>query len=83
MKCPNCGSENVSYQIVTKSKLKDKHHSIIWWLLIGWWWVPTWWICFTVPALIIKATTHKKQKIKQKNLSMCVCQHRGYKWAAK
>ena len=83
MKCPNCGSENVTFQIVTKSKLKDKHHSVIWWLLIGWWWVPTWWICFTVPALIIKAISHKKQKIKQKNVSMCICQSCGYKWAAK
>jgi hypothetical protein len=36
MNCPKCGSEKVNVQMVSESKLKDKHHSIAYWLLIGW-----------------------------------------------
>ena len=35
MKCPKCGSENVNVQMVTDTKLKNKHHSLIYWLFIG------------------------------------------------
>lgn len=80
MKCPVCGSENVSVQIVTETELKNKHHGVVWWLCIGWWWVPIWWLCFTIPALIIKIFAPKKQKLKQRHKTICVCQNCGHKW---
>lgn len=80
MKCPVCGSENVTVQIVTETELKNKHHGVVWWLCIGWWWVPIWWLCFTIPALIIKIFAPKRQKLKQRHKSMCVCQNCGHKW---
>ena len=80
MKCPVCGSENVNGQIVTETERKNKHHGIFWGLCIGWWWVPIWWLCFTIPALIIKIFSPKKQKLKQRHKSMCVCQNCGHKW---
>ena len=80
MKCPVCGSENVNVQIVTETGLKNKHHGVFWWLCIGWWWVPIWWLCFTIPALIIKIFAPKKQKLKQHHKSIHVCQNCGHKW---
>ena len=29
MKCPKCGSENVSVQVVTETELKEKKHGVI------------------------------------------------------
>lgn len=80
MKCPVCGSENVTVQIVTETELKNKHHGVVWWLCIGWWWVPIWWLCFTIPALIIKIFVPKKQKLNQHHKSIRVCQDCGNKW---
>ncbi len=80
MKCPVCGSENVTVQIVTETELKNKRHGIFWWLCIGWWWVPIWWLFFTIPALIVKVFAPKKQKLKQHHKSVCVCQNCGHKW---
>ena len=68
MKCPVCGSENVNVQIVTETELKNKHHGVFWWL------------CFTIPALIIKIFAPKKQKLKQHHKSIRVCQNCGHKW---
>lgn len=28
MKCPKCGSENVSFQIINEQKLVTKHHGL-------------------------------------------------------
>lgn len=80
MTCPKCGSQNVSTQIVTDMKLKDKHHGVFWWLFIGWWWLFVKWLVFTIPALIVKIFGHKKQKIVSKQRTMCVCQNCGYTW---
>ena len=80
MKCPVCGSENVNVQIATETELKNKHHGVLWWLCIGWWWVPIWWMFFTIPALIIKIFAPKKQKLKQRHKTVCVCQNCGHKW---
>ena len=68
MKCPVCGSENVNVQIVTETELKNKHHGVVWWL------------CFTIPALVIKIFAPKKQKLKQHHNSIRVCQNCGHKW---
>lgn len=83
MKCPNCGSENVTVQVVSESDLKRKHHSIFWWIFIGWYWVPIKWIIFTIPALIVKIFAPKRQKIKTIHKSMAVCQSCGHKWEIK
>lgn len=82
MVCPKCGSDRVNVQVVQQTKLVDKHHGIFWWIFVGWWWVPVKWFIFTVPALIVKIFSPKKQKLKQKTKSVCVCQNCGHQWTA-
>lgn len=82
MVCPKCGSNNVNVQAVQQTQLVDKHHGIIWWLLIGWWWVPIKWFVFTIPALIVKIFAPKNQKLKQVTQSVCICQNCGHHWKA-
>ena len=31
-----------------------KKHGCLWWLCIGWWWLPIKWICYSIPAFIIR-----------------------------
>lgn len=81
MICPKCGSENVNVQVVTETQLKNKHHSLFWWIFIGWWWIPVKWLFFTFFALIALFLP-KRQKLKQKHVSMCVCQNCGNNWKA-
>ena len=33
MKCPKCGSTNISVQIISETQLKEQHHGIFWWLV--------------------------------------------------
>lgn len=80
MTCPKCGSQNVSVQAVTVSKLVDRHHGCLWWLIVGWWWVPFKWIFFTGFALLFAIFGHKKQKLKSKTHSETVCQNCGNRW---
>lgn len=51
-------------------KKTTKKHSLGWWLFIGWWWYPVKWICFSIPAFIIrtiwKAATSPKNTPKIK-----------------
>ena len=82
MKCPKCGSENVTVQMVTETQLKEKKHGVMWWLLIGWWWIPTKWIIFTVPALIVKIFAPKKYETKTTHKNMAICQDCGHSWKA-
>ena len=82
MTCPKCHSSDVKAQVVTETQLKNKHHSIFWWLIIGWWWTCIKWIIFTVPALIVKIFVPKRQKLKQKQVTMWVCQSCGHTWKA-
>ena len=79
MVCPRCGSENVNVQVVTETQLKNKGKGCLWWLIIGWWWVPIKWFCFTFFALLA-AFLPKRQKLVQKQFSMCVCQNCGNNW---
>lgn len=83
MQCPKCNSTNVNVQIVTETKLKNKHHNILWWIFIGWIWIPIKWLVLTLPALIFKIFGHKKQKVKQTNKQVCVCQSCGNTWEIK
>lgn len=78
--CPKCGSKNTTIQVVTESILKNKHHSIIWWIFIGWWWIPCKWFFFTLPALIIKIFRPKRKEIKNITKNKCVCQDCGCTW---
>ena len=79
IKCPNCQSDKVLIQVVNESILKNKHHSVIWWLIIGFWFVPLMWFCFWLPKLFIKlfGLGHKKQKIVNKTVKKAVCQQCG------
>ncbi len=78
--CPKCGSNNVNIQVVNNAKLVTKHHGIIWWLIIGWWWIFVKWLIFTIPALIFAIFGHKKQKIKNVQEKIVVCQSCGNTW---
>ena len=82
MKCPKCGSENVTVQVVTETKIKNKHHGFGWWFFIGWWWIPFKWICFFWIALIVKIFAPKRQKVENKHISKCVCQNCSNTWNA-
>ena len=80
MKCPKCESENVNVQMVTETKLKTKHHSILYWIFIGWWLEIILWFFLTIPRLLAAMFGHKKQKLVTKHKSMAVCQNCGYNW---
>lgn len=80
MKCPKCESENVNVQMVTETKLKTKHHSILYWLLIGWWLEIILWFFLTIPRLLAAMFGHKKQKLVTKHKSVAVCQNCGHNW---
>lgn len=80
MKCPKCGSENVSVQVVTETELKEKKHGVIWWLCVGWWWIPIKWLVFTLPALLIALFKPKKYKTVSHSKKMAVCNNCGKSW---
>ena len=83
MKCPKCGSENVTVQMVSETHLKEKKHGVLWWLCIGWYWVPIKWVIFTLPALILAIFKPKKYKSEVVNRKMAVCQTCGHSWEIK
>ena len=80
IRCPHCGSGNVSIQMITESKLKNKHHSILYWLFIGWWLEVLLWFFLTIPRLLIFIFMPKKQRIVQKQRKVAICQSCGYSW---
>lgn len=80
MVCPKCHSEDVRTQVINEVSIKNAHHGILWWLFVGFWWVPLKWLIFTIPALILKLFGRKKQKVVNKQKTVCVCQHCGYTW---
>ena len=82
MTCPKCGSSNINVQMVSETKLKKKHHGIIYWICFGWLIEIFLWIFLTLPMLIIAIFRPKKYKTKTKHKSMCVCQNCGNHWNA-
>lgn len=80
MKCSKCGSENVNVQMVSESKLKTKHHSVLYWIFIGWWLKPILWLFLTIPMILGKMFGRKNQKLVTKHSSMAVCQNCGNSW---
>lgn len=83
MKCPKCGSENTTVQVVTETELYEKKHGILWKICIGWWWIPVKWFFAFLPALIVKIFRPKKYRTKSTHKSMAVCQDCGHKWEIK
>lgn len=78
MICPVCNSENVKVQVINKVKIKNCHHGCLWWLIIGCWWVPFKWLFLTIPAILFKIFGHKKQKVINRQTTVCVCQSCGH-----
>lgn len=83
MKCPKCGSENVTVQVVTETELKEKKHGVFWWICVGWWWLPIKWLVFTLPALIVKIFAPKKYKTVNHTKKIAVCHDCGKSWNVK
>lgn len=88
MKCPKCGSDNVTASTFqedrgtvttskTKSKYREQGHGCLWWLTIGWWW---WivdllsWIVFFIPRLILRLFSAPFRRKKYKGTSSTVSQ---------
>lgn len=71
MKCPKCGSENISVQAVTEVKTK-RRGCLAWslWILLA--------ICTLGLILIIPALTNSK--VKSKTKKQAICQDCGKSW---
>lgn len=82
MVCSKCGRENVNVQMVSESKLKTKHHGIIYWFCFGWLIDIMLWIFLTIPRLLIAMFMPRQQKMVTKHRSMAVCQNCGNSWKA-
>lgn len=83
LECPRCHSHNVSVQLTNMVTIKNKHHSVFWWIFVGWWWLPIKWLVFTVPALIFKIFGHRPQRAVNVQRKTCVCQSCGESWDIK
>lgn len=81
MICPNCGSNNVTTQVVSEIKEVKKKKSVLWWILISWWWIPIKWLVFTGYAIILKVIKLlKPKKYKSEARVIHVCQNCGNIW---
>ena len=81
--CKKCGSTNINYQVLTNTITKDKHHSLLWWLIVGWWWIPIKWIFFTGIAVfmfVLKMLGVRKKKSVFVDRTKAVCQDCGHAW---
>lgn len=83
MTCPSCGSENVRVQVVTIHQLRNRHHSVLYWILVGWWLQPLLWIFFSIPMLMIRLFAPRDKKLVAVHSSMAVCQQCGQVWKVK
>ena len=93
MRCPRCGSSDVTVQAVVEHRLADAkvRHGIIWRLAIGWWFAPTWclvkfvfkWVIFFSLTLISTAfgwDRGKRYSIVSETRAKAVCQSCGHIW---
>lgn len=80
MVCKKCGSQNVTVQVVTETKVKEKKHGILWWICVGWWWIPIKWLVFTLPAILGKLFGKPKYKVTTKTRKIAVCNDCGKSW---
>ena len=68
MKCPKCGSENVTVQVVNETELKEKKHGFLF---------------LFFPALIVKIFAPKKYKTVNHQKKIAVCHECGKSWKVK
>lgn len=80
MKCPKCGSERVTVSVINEVHLVDRHHRLVWWILVGWWWIAIKWLFLTLPALIVKLFGRRKQTTRNTKVKICACQNCGNSW---
>lgn len=78
MKCPKCGSTNVSCQAVEKVHQKAKK-GCLYWLFIGWWLEPLEWLFLTLPKLLFALFGHHTKTV-SKTITYAVCQDCGHRW---
>ena len=84
VKCPKCGSDNVSIQVVNEVQMVRKHHGILYWITIGWIISLFKWLFLTLPALIFKVFgIGKKYKTINIEHKKAVCQTCGKVWEVK
>ena len=83
MTCPKCQSENVIVDVKSETNLKQKHHSIVYWIFIGWWLQPFLWFFMTLPMLIISIFKPKSYKTTTTHRKMAICQSCGHSWEIK
>lgn len=81
MKCPKCGSDDISVQAVTEVFEKRKK-GCAYWIVIGWWWEIISWIVFGIWKLLV-VLFGKKTKVVSKTGSVAVCQNCGHRWKVK
>ena len=80
MKCPKCGSTNVSISVFNEVKQKARH-GFLWWIFIGWWWRILWFICFGMWYFLFLLVRGKKLVNVEKKVA--VCQQCGKSWNMK
>ena len=70
-------------QVVTIHQLRNRHHSVLYWVLVGWWLQPLLWIFFSIPMLMIRLFAPRDKKLVAVHSSMAVCQQCGQVWKVK
>lgn len=80
MECPKCNSTNVNVQVVTKTNIKSKKKTLLYWLTIGWLVEPLLWFFLTLPKLIFELFKPQRLKVKTTTSKMAVCQNCGHSW---
>ena len=75
MKCPKCGSENVSIQAIqTSGKMKTNKRGCLW--TIGRWTL----IVCTLGLWLLVGKSNGKGKMKYTNKNRAICQNCGNSW---
>lgn len=82
MQCPRCQSTNVNVQLLTKTSIKAKKKTILYWLTIGWLVEPLLWLFLTLPKLIFEVFKPQRLKIKTTTEKLAICQNCGHSWRA-
>lgn len=77
--CTQCGSENISVQLINKQELHHDKPGCLWWAIIGWWWVPVKWIFLTLFAILLKVL-RPKNKLVNRVEAHKVCNNCGHHW---
>lgn len=81
--CPNCGSDNIHFEMVSNTFSKKRGKSIWWrifyWLCFGWLIDLMIWFFAFVPRLVYKLfKPRKSDKVKTKVEKYMICNNCGY-----